>query len=650
MKKTLEKAARESLTNQTNTYNLAKEEINTLVSVGIIPQNTPPTQISLFAKVCQEKGLSPFSQQIHLIRRRVNNEARYTHQTSIDGYRSIAGRTGLYAGNDDYLFNEGVTEYQMLKSEKNQPLTSTATVYKMIGGVRCPFSATARWVEYYPGDRQGFMWKKMPFLMLGKCLPGYAKIKTNRGVLRIAEIVNKKIKVKVESFNETTGLIEWKGVIGWYRNGSANKWYRLYVNTNNNGKNYLTVSAEHKLLTQRGWVEAKDITTQDMLSAKTELISKVTEQVLLGSLLGDGYAGGRKGQNNTAHYSESHSSAQRYYLEWKFDHLKDFDPTLKEKQIKVAGKVFTVYKLLTKSSQTLNKFRDLYYSPKKKVTREILDKLNDLGLAIWIMDDGSFNYETRTKIPYNNLRIHTCFFGLSGNEIIKKWFEEKYGVVPTIHSKNKNPILYFNQDDTEKIKKIIKPYMKIIKSSKIWVSKTYPQKDTQYTTIKIPIFKIDVVESVKIGKYDIEVADNHNFLYNNIVVHNCAEALALRKAFPDQLGKLYIDEEMENIQPVETVTQLEKEVKEKTENGNVVSVETVKEEKPKKETKKDNGKMTGEDYCNVINSYTKLKSLDEFQKKNTAKIKTLSKDERDAVNKCFVAKEKEISDKLVELK
>jgi len=67
-----------------------------------------------------------------------------------------------------------LTEYEMLKDNKMKPETATATVYKMIDGVRCPFSATARWKEYYPGEKQGFLWDKMPFLMLGKCAEALA--------------------------------------------------------------------------------------------------------------------------------------------------------------------------------------------------------------------------------------------------------------------------------------------------------------------------------------------------------------------------------------------------------------------------------------------------------------------------------------------
>ena len=42
------------------------------------------------------------------------------------------------------------------------------TVYRMVSGQRVAFSASARWAEYAPQGSQGFMWQKMPFLMLGK--------------------------------------------------------------------------------------------------------------------------------------------------------------------------------------------------------------------------------------------------------------------------------------------------------------------------------------------------------------------------------------------------------------------------------------------------------------------------------------------------
>ena len=127
-------------------------------------------ELKLFLYQCSRTGLDPLSKQIHFIKR----GGKATIQTGIDGFRAIAERTGKYAGNDDYLFNNDKTMYEMLKAKMENPITATATVYKIVGGVRVSFSATAIWDAYCPKGNESFMWKKMPYLMLGKCAEALA--------------------------------------------------------------------------------------------------------------------------------------------------------------------------------------------------------------------------------------------------------------------------------------------------------------------------------------------------------------------------------------------------------------------------------------------------------------------------------------------
>lgn len=127
-------------------------------------------ELQLFLNQAKRTGLDPLSRQIHFVKRKDKG----TIQTAIDGYRLIADRTGKYAGNDDYLFDEGLPQYTHMMSQRGNPTTATSTVYKMIDGVRTGFTATAGWAEYFPGEAQGFMWKKMPYLMIGKCAEALA--------------------------------------------------------------------------------------------------------------------------------------------------------------------------------------------------------------------------------------------------------------------------------------------------------------------------------------------------------------------------------------------------------------------------------------------------------------------------------------------
>lgn len=157
---------------------ITNDDLKILEQAGIIPKNTPVEQVAVFGKICQEKGLSPFTKQIYLLPFKSKSGEQWITQyatiTGIDGYRTIAERTGRYAGNDDYIFDEGKTEFQCRHEGRKTPTTATATVYKLISGQRVPHSATASWESYFPGDSKGFNWKRMPFFMLGKCAEALA--------------------------------------------------------------------------------------------------------------------------------------------------------------------------------------------------------------------------------------------------------------------------------------------------------------------------------------------------------------------------------------------------------------------------------------------------------------------------------------------
>lgn len=123
-------------------------------------------EIAFSLAVCNRTGLDPFVRQVHFTKRKNNksNDETIVITTGIDGFRLAATRTGVYAGSDDPVF----------KTDDNGPLEATVTVYRIVQGIRCPFTATARWSEFYPGDALGFMWRKMPFVMLGKCAEAQA--------------------------------------------------------------------------------------------------------------------------------------------------------------------------------------------------------------------------------------------------------------------------------------------------------------------------------------------------------------------------------------------------------------------------------------------------------------------------------------------
>lgn len=137
--------------------NWTQEQIN-LIKRSVC-RGATDDELLLFMHICKRTGLDPFARQVYAIKRmnKKTGKDEMVVQTSIDGYRLTAERTGAYAGSDDPVLDSD-----------SEPTKATVTVYKMVQGMRCPFTATARWSEYCPQPGYDFMWKKMPCVMLSK--------------------------------------------------------------------------------------------------------------------------------------------------------------------------------------------------------------------------------------------------------------------------------------------------------------------------------------------------------------------------------------------------------------------------------------------------------------------------------------------------
>ena len=143
-----------------------------------IAKDASDDELRMFIQVCKGAQLNPFLRQVHLVPRwdsKIGATVR-TIQVGIDGFRAVAESGGQYAGNDDPAYKGELTIEYGLKEKKKVvvPLQATVTVYKAMNGQRYPFTATARWAEYYPGEKIGFQWHIRPYLMLGKCAEALA--------------------------------------------------------------------------------------------------------------------------------------------------------------------------------------------------------------------------------------------------------------------------------------------------------------------------------------------------------------------------------------------------------------------------------------------------------------------------------------------
>lgn len=159
-----------------------RQELDVIKSL-ICPGASDP-ELSLFGRVCARTGLDPFARQIYGIMRGQNVQQpdgswqrveKLSIQTSIDGFRLIAERTGHYGGQigPQWCGEDGVWRDVWL-DQQNYP--SAARVGVIRTDWREPLYAVARWSSYAQThwDKQkkehvvSAMWARMPDLMLGK--------------------------------------------------------------------------------------------------------------------------------------------------------------------------------------------------------------------------------------------------------------------------------------------------------------------------------------------------------------------------------------------------------------------------------------------------------------------------------------------------
>lgn len=141
----------------------------------------------------------------------------------------------------------------------------------------------------------------------------------------------------------------------------------------------------------------------DRLARTLPALTTEQEQVLIGSLLGDGSLSATSVQS--ARYTESHSVKQEAYLRWKAEmfssYLAAIIPT--EKRDSKSGKVFQGWSFTTRACPQLRPFYDQFYpEPNRKriFPADLPQRMTPLVLAVWYMDDGGVSVTGEPRIAF----------------------------------------------------------------------------------------------------------------------------------------------------------------------------------------------------------------------------------------------------------
>lgn len=376
--------------------------------------------------------------------------------------------------------------------------------------------------EYY--CKQSKRYVKVDILALDECLTGKHTVKTDKGLMRIKRLYtmwkNGETLPLILSYNIDKGNYEYKPMLSALESKDRET---LLIKTE--GLNKLECTPNHKVLTQRGYVPAGElIIGQDYLlldnpeNQKAKyVLNKDQYQVVLGSFLGDGSLE-KRSEFNTYRLKFTQGVKQKQYLE---DKAAIFN-------ISNIGNIESGYtgekSIYTAQSNT--------FVLEKPIWRCLKD-LDVLGLAIWYMDDGSLS-------DRNIVTIHSNAFNEVECITLKNLLWNNFNLICDVRNYNRFYQLNFSVTESTKLLKLIAEYM---------------HEDLKYKNpyIRNPTFDFDCeflpyganyVSSIEsIGKktvYDIEVADNHNFITtrtidnssggSGIIVHNCQDTNPVSEA------------------------------------------------------------------------------------------------------------------------
>ena len=166
----------------TKTQNQEKELLK-VVADTLYP-GAKISSVEMVLSYCKATKIDPMLKPVHIVPMSVKNAEtgqyafRDTVMPSIGFYRICAERSGKYAGISEPEFGPDVKE-TLSGVTVTYPKWCKITVYKIIDGTKCSFTAKEFWLENYATKKHdssapNAMWKKRSYGQLAKCTEAQA--------------------------------------------------------------------------------------------------------------------------------------------------------------------------------------------------------------------------------------------------------------------------------------------------------------------------------------------------------------------------------------------------------------------------------------------------------------------------------------------
>lgn len=182
------------------------------------------------------------------------------------------------------------------------------------------------------------------------------------------------------------------------------------------------------------------------------------ERFVEASLLGDGCLRLRKAnRNKNANYQFSQIALHKDYVDWICEIMKDVGPA---KTYFIPGKYDKKNNITAKDAYRLETgaralWTPLYYKwyPNNKKTVPSDLTIDAQTMAIWIMDDGTYNWRR------NTMEIYSMSFDEEQHKLLKQVIYRDLNLEATIGNHHGFKVIRFNKKNLTPLIELISPYM-----------------------------------------------------------------------------------------------------------------------------------------------------------------------------------------------
>ncbi len=349
---------------------------------------------------------------------------------------------------------------------------------------------------------------------------------------KIGKIVDQRMPVEVMSYDIERDEVVAKPVTNWFDNGVAERFLQFTVERGSgNGRSQFAATENHLVSTPGGWRPAGELVVGDrVLQAVDERLSSFQWEVLLGGLMGDAALSPTR-NGSGARLRWGHGARQAEYGDWKASLFANVNVS---RSTNDRGAVFHDVQPLPELVE-LRAAVDV--GGTKVFGHDYLKRLTPLSLAVWYMDDGTFTLRSKAlqeRTRDGSGRSEICVQAMSPDtrERLRAHLADTWGIQARLVERGarRRWVLQFPTAETAKLHALIAPFVhpamqyKLLPSYRGRFDVEPVFAEPRRALMPMPITSIAVKPPTRsMHRFDLEIADTHNYFVDGVMVHNSPE-------------------------------------------------------------------------------------------------------------------------------